>query len=97
MYFYLLAILVQLGKLSKQVDERTLAKRVLDGGMEGDGWVFGTQDCHPLLCYPCWNKIDFVQNQNLEKFNQSLAFLSKMLKNKVYTFCVISNKTLRRH
>jgi len=64
---YLLAVLVQLGELPQKVDQGTLAERMLDGGVEGDGGVLGTQNGDPFLGDPRWDKIDFVQHQDLRR------------------------------
>jgi hypothetical protein len=77
---HLLAVLVQLGELSEQVDERSLAERVLDWGVERNGGVLGAQDCHPFLRYPGWNKINLVQNQDLGKLPISINVLYKFFR-----------------
>ena len=57
---------MKLCKLSEQVDQGSLAEWVLDRCVQGDGGILGAQDGDPLLSDPCWNKIDFVQDQNLD-------------------------------
>jgi len=56
---------VKLGKLSQQIDEGTLAKRMLDGCVEGDGGELRTEQGNPFLGYPRRHKVHLVQHKNL--------------------------------